>query len=88
MGANVTIGIGFQMDEYDSKNQNIFNVLLRTADIFSQKNFTEAKKIADVTIEMNVSNAGLMYVDNIESCIDIGYKAVINRKDEILKLLN
>lgn len=88
MGADVTIGIGFQMDEYDSKNQNIFNVLLRTADIFSQKNFTEAKKIADVTIEMNVSNAGLMYVDNIESCIDIGYKAVINRKDEILKLLN
>jgi putative transposase len=44
MGADVTIGLSFKLDEYNVENQNILSILLRTVDIFSLKDVIKAQK--------------------------------------------
>lgn len=87
MGADITIGINFKLDNYDADNQNVLSILLRTVDIFSLKDVIEAQKEATMSIEIDAKGTSLMGIDDIDKCIDIGYRAIIDKKEEILKLL-
>lgn len=88
MGADVTIGLSFKMDEYETDNENVINVILRAADIFSQKDIKDAQKEANIAIEIDASGTGLMESDNIYKCIETGYNTIIKRKDDIFKVIN
>lgn len=87
MGADVTIGLSFKLDEYNVENQNILSILLRTVDIFSLKDVIKAQKEANIAIEIDAKGTSLMEIDDIDRCIEIGYNAIMNKKEEILKLL-
>ena len=82
MGADVTIGLSFKLDDYDVENQNILSIILRTVDIFSLKDVIEAQKEATIAIEIDAKGTSLMEIDDIDKCIDIGYKAIMENKEQ------
>lgn len=86
MGATKTLGISFRIDDYTPSNDPMA-ILLRTVDIFSLKDVRAAQKEADLAIEIDASSASLLQIDDIDKLVKIGYDTIMNRKDEILKLV-
>lgn len=85
MGAEYTIGVSFDISHYEVTN-NLFNVILRTVDIFSQKDIINAQKIADIAFEIDTNGVSLLNIDNMSACIETGYNAIMAKKDELLQL--
>lgn len=88
MGADVTIGLNFKLDEYDANSQNVFDVVLRAVDIFSIKDVIAGQKESDLSIEIDASGTSLMVIDDVDKCVNIGYNAIMEHKEELLKLVN
>lgn len=86
MGATKTIGISFKIDDYTPSNDPMA-ILLRTVDIFSLKDVRKAQKEADLAIEIDASSASLLQIDDIDALVDIGYNTIMNKKEEIKKLM-
>ena len=86
MGADKIIGLHFRLDDYVPR-EDIFAVLLRAVDIFSLGDVREAKKYADLSIEIDAKGAGLLGIDNFDKLIETGYNAIMDNKDKILELL-
>ena len=74
-------------DDYDVENQNILSIILRTVDIFSLKDVIEAQKEATIAIEIDAKGTSLMEIDDIDKCIDIGYKAIMENKEQLLNII-
>ena len=87
MGADRTLGLSFKLDDFNVDGRNVFGTLLRTVDIFSLKDVLAAQKEANLAIEIDASGTSLMEIDDIDKCINIGYRAIMDNKDEILKLV-
>lgn len=88
MGADITIGLSFKLDDYDAKDENVLGIILRTVDIFSLKDVRAAQKEADIAIEIDAKGTSLMVIDDVEKCIDIGYNAIMENKERILEVIN
>lgn len=87
MGADVTIGLSFKLDEYDADNENVLGILLRAVDIFSLNDVRAAQKEASLAIEIDASGTSLMVIDDVDKCIGIGYRAIMDNKDKILEVI-
>ncbi|MBR4110070.1 MAG: patatin-like phospholipase family protein [Clostridia bacterium] len=85
MGADKILALTFELDEYIPK-KDLLAILLRTCDIFSYDRMEQSKKLADICTNIAVPGADLLSVDNFGECIKIGYNAIMNKKEEILKL--
>lgn len=86
MGAKKTLGVSFKIDDYAPSN-NPMDIVLRTVDIFSLKDVRAAQKEADLAIEIDASSASLLEIEDMDKLIDIGYNTIMNRKEDILKLV-
>ena len=86
MGAEKTLGISFKLDKYES-NGNILATILRACDIFSLKDVRKAQEIADYFIEVEVENAKLLEIKEMDQCIKIGYDTIMKNKEKILELV-
>lgn len=87
MGADITIGLSFKLDDYDAENQNVLSILLRTVDIFSLKDVISAQKEASIAIEIDAKGTSLMVIDDIDKCIEVGYRSIMDNKESILNLI-
>lgn len=85
MGADVTIGLSFDISKYNKTN-SFFNVMLRAVDIYSQRDVVKAQKQADLAIEIDTKGSSLLTMgDNtVEQCIYAGY-ATIRKYSEYLE---
>lgn len=88
MGADITIGLSFKLDDYDMDNQDIMGIILRTVDIFSLKDVIAGQNEADYALEIDAKGSSLMEIDDIDKCIEIGYNAIMQNKDKILDVIN
>ncbi len=86
MGADKTLGISFKLDEYKSEG-NLLATILRACDIFSLKDVKKAQEIADYFFEIDVANAKLLEIQEMDKCIQIGYEEVMKHKEKILELV-
>lgn len=86
MGAEKTLGISFKLDKYES-NGNILATILRACDIFSLKDVRKAQEIADYFVEVEVENAKLLEIKEMDQCIKIGYDTIMKNKEKILELV-
>lgn len=86
MGAEYTIGLSFDISKYE-KSSNLFDVILRAVDLFSQKDVVAAQSLADIAIEIDTKGSSLLTIgnDNIDECIDIGYKTIKMYEKQILQ---
>ncbi|MBO5179624.1 MAG: patatin-like phospholipase family protein [Clostridia bacterium] len=85
MGADKILALTFELDEYKPK-KDLLAILLRTCDIFSYDRMERSKIVADFCADIAVPGADLLSVDNFEECIKIGYDAIMNKKEEIIKI--
>ena len=86
MGATKTLALSFRIDDYEPRD-DLFAILLRTVDIFSLKDVRAAQKEADLAIEIDARGTSLLEINDIDKCIEIGYNAIMNKKEEILNLV-
>lgn len=86
MGADKTLALSFRIDDYVPEN-DVLAILLRTVDIFSLKDVRRAQKEADLAIEIDARGASLLEIDDADKLVQTGYQTIMDRKDEILKLL-
>lgn len=87
MGAEKVIAIGFDLSKYKPAH-NLEGVIIRALDIFSSKDVRNAQKIADVSVEIYNANTSLLKMDEVELTIKNGYDTVMQKKEEIKKILN
>ena len=87
MGAEKVIAIGFDLSKYEPAH-NLEGVIIRALDIFSSKDVRNAQKIADVSVEIYNANTSLLKMDEVELTIKNGYDTVMQKKEEIKKILN
>lgn len=87
MGAEKTIALSFKIDDYEPK-EDIFAILLRTADIFALQDVRAAQKQADLAIEIDCQGTSLLEITDADKVIQNGYDTIMNHKEEIIKLLN
>lgn len=88
MGADVTIGLSFKLDDYNIEEENVLGTILRTVDIFALKDVLKAQKEANLAIEIDAKGTSLMEIDDIDKCINVGYNAIMSNKEKILKTIN
>ena len=86
MGADKILGINFKLGTYNP-SKNIFEVLLRTIDIFSMEDVKRRQKIADLAIEVDTFETSLLNTGDIDKCYNAGYDTIMEKREEILKLL-
>lgn len=86
MGAEKTIAISFTLDEFTGK-ENLFSVILRACDIFSLKDVKKGQKISDISIEIDMEDAKLLKIDDIDLSIQKGYDTVMKNKEKILGMV-
>ena len=86
MGATKTIGLCFAYDPYIPE-QDMMKIVLRAVDIFSMKDVEEAKKLSDLSYDIDAKGSSLLEIENIDKIIDAGYKTIMKNKKEILKLM-
>ena len=86
MGATKTLALNFKLDDY-TPTGDVLAILLRTCDIFSQKDVLRAQEKADFFIEIDALGSSLLSIDDFDKLLDIGYNAIMDNKDKILSLL-
>ena len=86
MGADKTLALSFRIDDYEPEN-DILAILLRTVDIFSLKDVRKEQKDSDLAIEIDARGASLLEIDNADKLVETGYKTIMDKKEEILKLV-
>lgn len=86
MGATKTLALNFKLDEY-TPTDDVLAVLLRTCDIFSQKDVLRAQEKADYFIEISAPGSSLLSLDDFDKLVDIGYNAIMDNKEKILELV-
>lgn len=86
LGAEKIIAICFDLSNY-SPSKSLEGVLIRALDIFSYPAVENAKKVADVAIEIYNQDTSLLTMKDIEKTIENGYHSVMKNKDKILEIL-
>ncbi len=86
LGAEKTLSLSFKMDEFKG-TENLFSIILRACDIFSLKDVNEGRKLCDADIEIDIANAKLLKIDDIDSSIKIGYESIMKNKEKILGMV-
>lgn len=86
LGATKTISLSFKLDEF-RENENLFSTILRACDIFSLKDVKMGRKIADMDIEIDMNQAKLLSIENIDASIKVGYDTVMKNKEKILGMV-
>lgn len=85
MGANKVLGISFKLNPYEPKD-SIMDVALRTADIFSILNMSIAKEHTNMAIELEIPDASLINISDIEKVYKLGYEQTMKQKDKLLRM--
>ncbi len=86
LGATKTLSISFKLDEFNGE-ENLFSIILRACDIFSIKDVESGKKISELDVEIDIKQAKLLKIEDIDSSIKIGYESVMNNKEKILGMV-
>lgn len=85
MGANKVLGVSFKLNSYEPKD-SIMDIALRTADIFSILNTSIAKEYANETIELEIPDASLLNISDIEKVYKLGYEQTMKQKEKLLQI--
>lgn len=86
MGATKTLAISFTLDEFSGK-ENLFSIILRACDIFSLKDVKKGQALSNLSLEIDMSKAKLLKIDDVEDSIKHGYDEVMKNKEKILGMV-
>lgn len=85
-GADKIISVSFDLDSYEP-SKNFFDVVIRALDIFSLENVVKGRKESDIACIVKTQDTSLLAIKDTKAVVQAGYKAVMEHKEEILKML-
>lgn len=85
-GADKIISVSFDLEKYEPTN-NFFDVVIRALDIFSLDNVRKGRENSDISCIVKTEDTSLLGVKDTKAVIKAGYDAVMEHKEEILKML-
>ena len=85
-GADKVIAINFKADDIDYES-NMMDIAMRTIDIMGNKISEESLKTSDYILTIQTDKTGLLEADKLDDCYRFGYKAMIDKLDEVKKML-
>ena len=88
MGVGKVLALGFNIMNYDPDSglDGLIKVIWRALDVYSIDGTRKSMKMADYAVEINNKNTQLFSMDSIEETIQEGYDAVMEHKNDILKI--
>lgn len=89
MGANVVIAVDLNENRgAGTLSTKLFPVLSSSLGVLLQSNVEQKLKYSDLVITPELENYKATKIGDIDDMIAIGYKSVMDRKDEIIKLIS
>lgn len=85
-GADKVIAINFKADDIDYES-SMMDIAMRTIDIMGNKISEESLEMSDFILTIQTDKTGLLEVDKLDDCYKYGYKAVIEKLQEIQNVL-
>lgn len=86
-GANKIIAIDFNIEHYKPTN-NLEDTIFRALDVYSYGDVKQAEKLADIVINIYNQNTNIWRTEDINQIVKNGYNHVMNRKNELQKLID
>ena len=86
-GANKIIAIDFNIEHYKPTN-NLEDTIFRALDVYSYGDVKQAEKLADIVINIYNKNTNIWRTEDINQIVKNGYNHVMNRKNELQKLID
>ena len=85
-GADKVISVNFKADHID-ENSNFLDISMRTIDIMASKITKEGIKDSDFILTVDTEETGLLDIEKIDSCYNLGYKTAMQNMDKIKSIL-
>lgn len=85
-GADKVIAIAFHSDDID-ENSNVMDYVMKTVDIMGKQISEKSLSESDYILDIYTDKCGLLDISKLDSCYKYGYDAVMNKIDEIKKIL-
>lgn len=86
-GVDKVIAVNFDADTV-SDGSNIMDIAMKTIDIMGNKISEKSLELSDYVLTVRTDKTGLLDTEKLDSCYKYGYQTVINKIDEIKKVLN
>ncbi len=88
LGVGKTLAIGFNILNYDPDNglDGLIKVIWRALDVYSIDSTRKSMEMADFAIEIDNKNTQLFSIDNLDETIEEGYEAVMQKRDDIMRI--
>ncbi len=85
-GADKVISVNFKAD-YIDEHSNFLDISMRTIDIMASKITKEGIKDSDFILTVDTEETGLLDIEKIDSCYNLGYKTAMQNMDKIKSIL-
>lgn len=86
LGADKVISINFDADEIDDSS-NIMDIVMKTLDIMGNKISEKSLQRSDLIITVPSDKTGLLDIEKIDKCYNLGYETAIRKIEEIKNLI-
>ncbi|EOD00823.1 patatin-like phospholipase family protein [Caldisalinibacter kiritimatiensis] len=87
MGADIVIAVDVGFTTEQKRINHIFDVILQSIDVMGKQILSNSIIHADVVIKPPVSHIPPSRFDLVEECDEIGYKAALEKIDDIKKMI-
>lgn len=90
MGVGRVLAIGFDIMNYnpDAGLDGLIKVIWRALDVYSINGTRKSMELADYAVEINNENTQLFNIDDVDETIQEGYDAIMEHKEEILRIFS
>lgn len=85
-GADKIIAINFKADDIDNES-SMMDIAMRTIDIMGNKISENSIQKSDYILTIKTDKTGLLEVDKLDECYKYGYKAMMEKINEIKEIL-
>lgn len=86
LGAEKVISINFDADAIDEQS-NIMDIVMKTLDIMGNRISERGLQKSDLILTIPSDKTGLLDIEKIDKCYNLGYETAINNMKKILELI-
>lgn len=86
LGAEKVISINFDADVIDEQS-NIMDIVMKTLDIMGNRISERGLEKSDLILTIPSDKTGLLDIEKIDQCYNLGYETAINNMEKIVELI-
>lgn len=87
LGADIIISVDLGITNMNMKNIGILDIIIQSIDLLTKQAMKSKKLISDISINPDLNHISPSKFDLVKECSEIGYKATIEKIDEIKSII-